>query len=78
MDIVNNGWIDVSELAVNIPVLTVGKNSDGEWTTPIVATKFENGKIVAGYRFSGQRDIGFHFETMATHFQPLPNPPENK
>ena len=70
-------WISVEDKLpeVNEPVLCVGMCEDGDFLAPVVASLQQDGKFIIGYRFHGDRVIGFFVETFATHWMPLPPPP---
>lgn len=72
-------WISVKDNLPNMfeSVLTIGADSDGEMLTPIVATIQDDGKFISGYKFAGDRSIGFYFETFPTHWMPLPSAPND-
>ena len=53
-----------------VPVLTIGVNENGEWTTPLVACLYREG-FIASYGFCGDRIIRFAIETKPTHWMEL-------
>ena len=71
-------WISVKDALpeVGLNVITIGVNADGDMLSPIVAVQECNGKFICGYRFCGDREIGFFIETFPTHWMLLPEPPE--
>jgi hypothetical protein len=70
-------WISVHDIEPNAnePVLCIGCNEEGEFLAPVVATLHDDGKFIIGYRFYGDRAIGFFVETNVTHWMPLPELP---
>lgn len=73
-------WIRVDERlpSVSSNVLCVGVDSEGEFLAPVAATLHEDGKFICGYKFGGDRVVGFYVETLPTHWMPMPNPPKGE
>lgn len=69
-------WISVDDELPDfkIPVLTIGVNKSGEWTTPLVACLYKEG-FITSYSFCGDRIIKFAVETKPTHWMDLVGPP---
>lgn len=70
-------WISVDDALPEVgePILCVGTRDDGGILAPLVAVLHDDGKFITGYRFAGDRVIGFFVETFATHWMPLPELP---
>lgn len=76
-------WISVEDRFPKIgqTVLTIGMKDNGDFACPVVATLMENNektiiKFVTAYNYSGDRLLKMLIETHATHWQPLPEPPQ--
>lgn len=74
-------WISVDDELpkYGINVLTIGKKDNGEWSAQITAQLCKDGdknRFISGFSFCGDRIIRTMVETIATHWQPLPKPPE--
>ena len=73
-----SNWISVNDIepSINEPILCIGRNGEGEFLSPVVASLQEDGKFIIGYRFNDDRVIGFFFETFPTHWMPMPDEPK--
>ena len=74
-------WISVEDKFPDfgVAVTTIGKKDDGSWATPITAQLYDDGsgvlRFISGFSFGGDRLIRTMVETKATHWMPLPEPP---
>ena len=71
-------WISVKDELpeIGVPVFTIGVFKDKPATNHVVAQLDGDGKWLVGYTLNGERYVLVVFETFPTHWQPLPESPQ--